>query len=295
MDISNFIITKIHSFKIKLVMSDCPPPSGLQKFIDSLATSFRKDLSSDLVERNEILMMAPEEHEKDSLSERDYLEKTIQGTVDVFANTELLQMDLFNGLHIELKFFVEHPSKSQVIDYEISGDNLLKKHITEIPSVTLDTNVVMEFWLERDKATTVENLLQLAQNTQLDIRVSARIRQDVPNPSLSDKIDELPDLGVKEMGSIIRTGCWTPGRDMPGSTRFQKVVDSLANEVNLRGENGPDWRDWDHIQAHYLTGRNFFLTWDKGIINAASNLKEKLGIVIMTPEEFLDEWNSRIE
>ena len=290
-----FAITKMNRFKIRLVLSDSEVPDIWHKIVNEQASSVRKNFSSDLVESNEILMMAPEEHEKVSLSERDYLEKAIQGTVDVFANTELLHMDLFDGLHIELELVVKHPIESQVINYEISKGKLSKTNITKVPSVTLDTNVVMEYWCEREKVTIVKSLLELAQSGQLDVRVSARIRQDVPMPSLSDRIDELPELGVKEMGSIIRTGCWTPGRDMAGSTKFQAVVDSLLHDAKRPRNKNPDWRDWDHVQTHYLQGRGVFLTWDDGIINAASHLKEELGIVIMRPEEYLHRWNKPIE
>ena len=290
-----FEITKMHRCKIRIVLSDFEVPDNWQKIVNQQASRVRKKFSPNLVERNEILMMDSEEHEKVSLSERDYLEKTIQSTADVIANSELLHMDLFDSLHLELELLVKHPIKSQVINYQISKDKLLMTNVTKIPSVTLDTNVVMEYWRERENVTTVESLFELAQSDQLDVRVSRRIRQDVPKASLKHRIDELPELGVKEMGSIIRTACWTPGRDIAGSTKFQEVVDSIVNDITLRGEKCPDWRDWDHVQAHYLTGRNFFLTWDRGIINAASNLNEKLGIVIMTPEEFLDAWNSRIE
>ena len=34
--------------------------------------------------------------------------------------------------------------------------------------------------------------------------VTGRIREDVPRPPLADRIDELPELGIDLMGSVIR-------------------------------------------------------------------------------------------
>ncbi len=49
----------------------------------------------------------------------------------------------------------------------------------------------------------------------------------------------------------------------------------------------PDWRDQDHIHAHYLQNRDIFLTWDKAILSLAEDLKDKFGIIIVTPETYL--------
>ena len=51
----------------------------------------------------------------------------------------------------------------------------------------------------------------------------------------------------------------------------------------------PDWRDWDHLHAHYLRRRDVFLTWDGGILDCADELKGKLDIVVMRPEEYLEQ------
>ena len=82
---------------------------------------------------------------------------------------------------------------------------------------------------------------------------------------------------------------------MAGSTKFQEVVNSLPDDPNRPRKKRPDWRDWDHLQAHYLNERDVFLTWDKGILNAARHFKEKLGIVIMEPKEYLRHCKGQIE
>ena len=294
-ELNSFWITKVHNPKIRLVMSEFKIPNSWQKILDRLAANSRKHFSPELVEKNEILMIAPEEHDKQRLQTQEYLEETIQDAIDVFANSELLRIDLFAGLDVDLELLVKHSAISQILNYVISEDDVSKKQITEIPSVTLDSSVVVEYLEKRKKAKVVERLLGLAQNEQLDLRVTGRIREDIPRQPLCERINDLPELGIREMGSIIRTGHWRPGRDMAGSTKFQEAIDSLPDDPSRPRRKRPDWRDWDHVQTHYLNRRDVFLTWDKGILNAAPHLKEKLGIVIMKPEDYLRHYKNQVE
>ena len=290
-----FTITKAHDCKISIVMGESEIPDNLQKIINHLAASSSEQFSPELVKKNEVLMIAPEEHHRHRLRVKDYLEKTIQGTIDVFANSKLLHMDLLAGLDIELELVVKHSTGSRVLNYVISKDKVLEKKITVVPSVTLDTSVIVEYLEKYGKVVVAESLLELAQNGQLDLSVTGRIREDIPRQPLSERINELPELGIREMGSIVRTGHWRPGRDTAGNTKFQEAIDSLPDDPSRPSRKRPDWRDWDHVQTHYLNGRDVFLTWDKGILNAASHLKEKLDIVIMTPENYLGHRKKQVE
>ena len=49
----------------------------------------------------------------------------------------------------------------------------------------------------------------------------------------------------------------------------------------------PDWRDLDHLDAHYRAGRDKFVTWDRGILKLSDKLS-RLGIVVITPEKLLE-------
>ena len=293
--LNSFCITKVNKLKIRLVMSEFKTPDNLQKIINRLAASSREHFSPELVKKNEILMIAPEEHDKQRLMRKEYVEKAIQGTTDVFVNSHLWRMDLFTGLDIELELVVKYSTGSRVLNYVISKDKVLKKKIIVVPSVTLDTSVIVEYLEKYGKVAVVESLLELAQNGRLDLCVTGRIREDIPRQPLSERINELPELGIREMGSIIRTGHWRPGRDTAGSTKFQEAIDSLPDDPSRPTKKRPDWRDWDHVQTHYLNGRDVFLTWDKGILNAAPHLKGKLGIVIMKPEDYLQHCKKQIE
>lgn len=161
-----------------------------------------------------------------------------------------------------------------------------------IPTVTLDTNIFMEFWNDGDKAVVVEALLNLAASAQVDLAITNRVGEDVPLPPLAERINDLPKLNVEQIGSVFRLGhSALDGGDMFGSDSFLDVIDVLEDKMDLEGrvKKRPDWRDWDHLHGHYLTGRDTFLTWDRPILDVASELLSRLGIVVMKPEKFLSQ------
>ena len=164
--------------------------------------------------------------------------------------------------------------------------------MTPIPTITLDTNIFMEFWNEGDKAGVVEALLNLAASAQVDLATTNRIAVDVPLPPLAERINDLPKLNVEQIGSVFRLGhSALGGGDMIGSDSFLDVINALEHKMDLEGrvKKRPDWRDWDHLHGHYLTGRDTFLTWDQPILDVASELLSSLGIGAMKPEKFLSQ------
>ncbi|HEX6581618.1 MAG TPA: hypothetical protein VF195_12205 [Actinomycetota bacterium] len=74
--------------------------------------------------------------------------------------------------------------------------------------VTLDTNVLQELWNDRPKRAVVERLLALAEEKGIDLAVTARVREDIPDEPLASKIRTLSDIGVEESGSDTRLGHW---------------------------------------------------------------------------------------
>ena len=161
---------------------------------------------------------------------------------------------------------------------------------SNIPAATLDTNVLVEFWKDHDKAATTKTLLDLAQAGLLDLAVTSRIGNDIPHSPMADQLEELPEIGVKGIGSAFRLDISElGGGDMLGSAVFLDMVGQIEDRFNRQGrvKNRPDWRDWDHIHGHYLKGRDVFLTWDRPLLDAAPELKAQLGIVVMKPEDFL--------
>ena len=155
--------------------------------------------------------------------------------------------------------------------------------------ITLDTNLLLEYWKDQNDRAVVEVLIALSRSGQVDLAVTARVREDVPRPPLSDRINQLPELNVHEAASVTRLGSWVLGRDMLGDDRFVAVSQQLDEELNRRGRIPPDWRDWDHLHAHFLSRRSAFLTWDERILEIARELLERLGVVVKSPEAWLSE------
>ena len=165
---------------------------------------------------------------------------------------------------------------------------------SEMLRVTLDTNVLVEFWKDRDKAATTKTLLDLAQSGLVDLAVTSRILNDIPHSPLADRLDELPNIRVQGIGSPFRLGMsGLGGGDMLASDEFLDVVRQIEEIFSRQGrvKNRPDWRDWDHIHGHYLKGRDAFVTWDRPLLDAAPELKARLGIAVMKPEDFLSSFS----
>ena len=163
-----------------------------------------------------------------------------------------------------------------------------------IPKLTLDTNLLIDYWKQREKMDIVETLLELAKLGKVDLAVTRRIRQDIPRPVLSDRLNDLPELHIEETGSIARyDGSWLlDGREMFGDKTFNDFLPTAAKLAKQRGENPPDWRDWDHLHAHYLLQRDVFLTRDGGIICLSKELKDNFGINVSRPDEYLQTFSS---
>jgi hypothetical protein len=74
---------------------------------------------------------------------------------------------------------------------------------------------------------------------------------------------------------------------MLGDQAFEDFLSTAQALAKQRGKKPPDWRDWDHLHAHYLLRRDVFLTWDEGILSLSQELTVQFGVVVMKPEEYL--------
>ena len=161
-------------------------------------------------------------------------------------------------------------------------------------TVTLDTNIIQEYWKQRTRVAIVEALLDLAKDGLIDLAVTRRIYEDVPCSPLADRIDGLRESGINLTGSVFRLDVSALDfGDMLGSDTAGDAFKSMDDQLVRQGQSVPDWRDWDHVHGHFLSGRDVFLTWDKAILRVAPQLKAKLEIVVMQPEEFMAELSAQ--
>jgi hypothetical protein len=159
--------------------------------------------------------------------------------------------------------------------------------MSNVPTLTLDANLLHEYWKQRDKYKVVDRLLILAEEGKVDLAITARVHEDIPHSPLAEKLSELQGLNINETGSVTRLGYCVLGRDMLGDEAFEQFWPQACTLAQQYGKKPPDWRDWDHLHAHYLLKRDAFLTWDEGIIRLASTLKAKFGILVTRPEDYL--------
>lgn len=157
--------------------------------------------------------------------------------------------------------------------------------VERLPTLTLDTAVVFELWKNGSKVGVVRDLLELAERQSASLRVTGRVFEDVPRPPLADEIANLPTLGIRTMSSVIRPHHWRVGIDTAGSKEFADACYALTSKEDR--ESDRDWKDWDHLHAHFLSKRDVFLTWDRKLRRYGDGLKELLGIVVLEPEEYL--------
>jgi hypothetical protein len=153
-------------------------------------------------------------------------------------------------------------------------------------ALTFDASLLLEYWKDQPKKAMVEELLRLAEREEVDLAVTARIREDVPKDPLAERVNQLPELGIKETGSVARLDLWVLGRDHLGSEEFESLRLQLQSEWKPGNPRLPDWRDWDHLHAHMLQRRDVFLTWDKAILRLGQRL-ERFGIRVTKPEQYL--------
>lgn len=157
--------------------------------------------------------------------------------------------------------------------------------------LTLDTNLLHEYWKQRAKAHHVERLLELNEQGNVHLAVTPRVHDDIPlDGLLAARLEKLPELQIFITADLFRADISAAdGRDMAGRDDFMsfwpKACELAQQRVGRR--RIPNWKDWDHLHIHLLTRRDFFLTWDTGILCLASELKSMFSVIVMPPEDYL--------
>ena len=107
--------------------------------------------------------------------------------------------------------------------------------------VTLDTNILQEFWRNQDNANIVRELLVLSDNRRIDLAVTTRIEYDTPRLPLADRIGELPALGVQLVGTAFRWGISSWGRgDFWSGERHNEIGADIKSSLRERGLRVPE-------------------------------------------------------
>ena len=285
----HFVIDSVRSVQIELVLGESEPLGIVQALQEQAARKVQNSLRNMWAMGYSTLMADGDVRDRIFNGLWDHLGKIADQIVSkaLAPYVDRLAIDTTHPDRptAKIAILVDVPQGYRRFAYQLHDAAEWEKDVTEIPTVTLDTSVIFDYWKQGNTATIVEALLLLASKRRLSLRVSRRIREDVPRPPLAAKIDDLPKLGVSLMGSVIRPHDWSVGIDAIGSVEFGEAHNRLFRQGNKRKR--PDQRDWDHLHAHFVNRRDFFLTRDRGIIDLCAHLKAELGIVAMEPDEFL--------
>jgi hypothetical protein len=119
-----------------------------------------------------------------------------------------------------------------------------------LDTLTLDTKVPQEYWRDQAKKDVVEKLRVLADAGDVSLVVTARIGEDMPE-GLPENSQTFPGFLWKR---LLPSRVWITGYS-GGIAATQEIEAELKR---LGGRKLPDWRDWDHLHAHMLLGRDFF-------------------------------------
>lgn len=155
-------------------------------------------------------------------------------------------------------------------------------------TLALDTDVVRDIWDDDERRAAVDRLIDLASTGEVDLAVTRHVEEDVPRAPLADRIRDLPVLGIRKTGGVFVIGVSRiGGPDGVGSDAFDTWWRQL-NALRTDGEPRlPGATDYHHLHAHYIRGRDVFVTWDTAILRLRAELEATFGIRVMTPSEAL--------
>ena len=223
----------------------------------------------------------------------DFRMQTITRTWDTFRQITIDSARNIGQVHLpDIRITLIFPTSNtlNILRYCTEAEVTKEEYIYSLPSVTLDTNVLLQM-----KRGEVVDIREFRKKYLVDLAVSQRIREDIQLHPDEEKF--LSDYYIRIIPSIMRSSfdseakrfLLNPKFNKPGSTEFLKSAESIIdNFFKPRGEKPPEYLDWDHLHAHYLSGRDIFLTNDKKILKIKDQLKEELGIVVMSLEDFLN-------
>ena len=232
--IMNLKVEAINGVEISLILETSPPKGVLLEYLQQEQSRIYKEFCSQVEAQTGRPISFDEEDSLLTLpsSEIDRLDRLLDETRIKTAKEmrRCFLMEINKGIleaqtvrpDIQIYLYLRGCWGAQMFVYVESKGEVLLDKIIKIPTVTLDTNVVREWWENRAKVEHVDELLNLGRSRKIDLAVTSRISDDIPESPLADKINELPNLNVRDIGSVIRFGRWKAGTDVAGNDEFKK-------------------------------------------------------------------------
>ena len=282
-------VTSIGNFRATLTFKDRGVLPELRAMLDEMKSSALSDLDSSIVRINPPFLLSQDDH--DAMYAENW--RKAEALVDqIFEECFFpqvrswpLEMPLNGGPDVQLSASIDLPSGYRRLTYVMRKSDSFERTVTVLPTLTLDTNVVTELWERQSKQEFVQRLIDTAKMESISMRVTGRIDEDVPRLPRAEKIADLPDSGIDLMSAIIRLRHWRVGEDKLDSMRFAEVYAALTDQQGRDLDR--DWKDWDHLHAHFVNKRDVFLTWDQKLLGYGPALESNLGLLVMRPEDFL--------
>lgn len=186
-------------------------------------------------------------------------------------------------------------------------DTDFNHHPKEIQSpepekVTLDTNCLIDYLdpKDPDKRAVIRRLTDLHEADVIMIHVSTRIHADAPkDPLAAELLSTAERLQVQTVGapfrldeSLLDSQDYLSGK--PDELLEQRLKEIIAPNVGiLNDENNRVRRDIDHLIAHANAGNKYFITSDKEHILCHREGLEQLGVLVISPEEYISRFGDK--
>lgn len=166
--------------------------------------------------------------------------------------------------------------------------------------VTIDTNVFQEYEKKQKQWKVAEKVFALAERGKIYLTATTRAWADMEDGPLREAFESrLAKPGFTLSPAAIQYDSESgEGTDYTSDFMIDDFMDALEKRdwKSGRGKKSiPSQNDRDHVQGHYLSRRDVFLTWDKGVLRWAEDLKPRFGMIVMQPEAFLEQFSKEGE
>ncbi len=232
-------ITKLNDIKISITLERRQPDGILLEYLQQIRDIVREDIYSQIEKAlgrpvtPAELTFSPASIPLSEVKKLDQIREDYELTVAKgWLNHNLTSIDenIPKGQttrpDIKISLYMPSPRGLRIFIY-VESNGIVMDHIFRPPTVTLDTSVVIEWWKNQAKVEHVETLIELGKKFEIDLAVTGRIHDDVPNQPLAAKINDLPNLLIDEIGAIIRIDNWKPSIDTTGITEFVNFIESI--------------------------------------------------------------------